>query len=174
MTTDPVCGMSIDEKKVAAHAEHGGTTYYFCSQGCHDKFVADPTAALREPRRVCAPGGRVVLTIWAAPADCEQRDIFKAMRGAPPFPPPDNGPFALSGAEVLEQLLEQGVGLLSVTGTLGGYLNGSPSAVSDIVRWLGRDVYITFYVPNFVLVLLVITAVDLTAMELMGRQRGQV
>ena len=40
--TDPVCGMSIDRKTAAATREHDGTTFYFCSTGCADKFDADP------------------------------------------------------------------------------------------------------------------------------------
>jgi YHS domain-containing protein len=43
MATDPVCGMRVDTDE-AATAEHGGTTYYFCSQPCHDAFVADPSS----------------------------------------------------------------------------------------------------------------------------------
>jgi Cu+-exporting ATPase len=42
MVTDPVCGMRIDSDDAAATAEYEGTTYYFCSQACHDVFVADP------------------------------------------------------------------------------------------------------------------------------------
>jgi len=42
MAKDPVCGMQIDEHKAAVKAEHQGVTYYFCSSGCHQKFVADP------------------------------------------------------------------------------------------------------------------------------------
>ncbi len=42
MATDPVCGMKVDEKQAAAKAEHEGTTYYFCSSGCHKVFIADP------------------------------------------------------------------------------------------------------------------------------------
>jgi P-type Cu+ transporter len=42
MVTDPVCGMRIEDDDAAATAEHEGTTYYFCSQVCHDAFVADP------------------------------------------------------------------------------------------------------------------------------------
>jgi Cu+-exporting ATPase len=41
-TTDPVCGMTVDPSDAAAHAEHRGTDWYFCSQHCHDAFVADP------------------------------------------------------------------------------------------------------------------------------------
>lgn len=44
MVTDPVCGMRIDTEDAAATAEYEGTTYYFCSQGCHDRFVADPAS----------------------------------------------------------------------------------------------------------------------------------
>ena len=42
MVTDPVCGMRIDSDDAAATTEYEGTTYYFCSQACHDVFVADP------------------------------------------------------------------------------------------------------------------------------------
>jgi Cu+-exporting ATPase len=44
MTTDPVCGMRIDPDDAAATAEYDETTYYFCSDACHDAFVADPAA----------------------------------------------------------------------------------------------------------------------------------
>lgn len=42
MTKDPVCGMAIEESKAAATATHEGTTYYFCSQSCKEKFLQDP------------------------------------------------------------------------------------------------------------------------------------
>jgi uncharacterized protein len=38
--TDPVCGMKVDRSK-ALRAEHGGRTYFFCSDGCRSTFVAD-------------------------------------------------------------------------------------------------------------------------------------
>ena len=40
--TDPVCGMEIDSAAAAASEEYGGKTYYFCSEGCHQQFVAAP------------------------------------------------------------------------------------------------------------------------------------
>jgi Cu+-exporting ATPase len=40
--TDPVCGMSVEPAKAAASAEHEGSSYYFCSHGCHAAFTADP------------------------------------------------------------------------------------------------------------------------------------
>lgn len=61
--------------------------------------------------------------------------------------------------------------LLTVTGALGGHLSGSPSAVSQLFRLLGWEVYTTFYVPNFMLALLVLAAVALVGMGVAGRAR---
>ncbi len=60
--------------------------------------------------------------------------------------------------------------LLLVTGALGGHLSGSPSAVSQLFRALGWEVYTTFYVPNFMLALLVIAAIALAGMGIAGRR----
>ena len=43
MVQDPVCHMQVDSQ--APHGgsfEHAGTTYFFCSQKCHDRFAANP------------------------------------------------------------------------------------------------------------------------------------
>jgi Cu+-exporting ATPase len=40
--TDPVCGMTISTDDAVGSAEHGGRTYYFCSQYCHQQFVRNP------------------------------------------------------------------------------------------------------------------------------------
>jgi P-type Cu+ transporter len=39
---DPVCGMEIDSATAVASEEYEATTYYFCSQSCHDSFIAQP------------------------------------------------------------------------------------------------------------------------------------
>lgn len=39
---DPVCGMKVDPNANKPLHEFAANTYHFCSQGCHDKFVADP------------------------------------------------------------------------------------------------------------------------------------
>ena len=39
---DPVCGMSVDTELAAAREEFEGKLYYFCSQGCHQRFLAEP------------------------------------------------------------------------------------------------------------------------------------
>jgi Cu+-exporting ATPase len=42
MATDPVCGMSVDEKSAAAQTNYKGKTYYFCSKECKNTFDANP------------------------------------------------------------------------------------------------------------------------------------
>jgi len=39
LAKDPVCGMSVEETPEALKATAGGTTYYFCSEGCRLEFV---------------------------------------------------------------------------------------------------------------------------------------
>jgi Cu+-exporting ATPase len=39
---DPVCGMSVAIDGAKHVAERSGSTYYFCSAGCREKFVGDP------------------------------------------------------------------------------------------------------------------------------------
>lgn len=51
MERDPVCGMTVDPAKAKAKAEHAGTTYYFCSQGCATRFA-------KEPQKVLAASGK--------------------------------------------------------------------------------------------------------------------
>ena len=41
---DPVCGMTVDPAHAAGSSEYGGTTYYFCSTSCKQRFNADPAA----------------------------------------------------------------------------------------------------------------------------------
>ncbi|MBI1723487.1 MAG: heavy metal translocating P-type ATPase [Gemmatimonadetes bacterium] len=40
---DPVCGMEVAPEKAAGSLEHHGTTYYFCGEGCLEKFRAEAT-----------------------------------------------------------------------------------------------------------------------------------
>ncbi len=42
VTSDPVCGMSIDVA-TAIVVEHDGRTYYFCESACADTFRDDPS-----------------------------------------------------------------------------------------------------------------------------------
>ena len=48
--TDPVCGMTIDPATARGGSfEHSGTTYYFCSSGCREKFIKDPSRYAKSP-----------------------------------------------------------------------------------------------------------------------------
>ena len=63
-----------------------------------------------------------------------------------------------------------GVGLQTLTGTIGGYLAGNPSAVSEIVRRLGWEVFTTFYLPTWMLAVVVAAALILAALGFAGRR----
>src|SRR3989344_2763628 len=52
MATDPVCGMSVDEKSAAGKHAHEGTVYYFCSTDCLGKFKANPAAYVHAEAKV--------------------------------------------------------------------------------------------------------------------------
>ncbi|MCA1334939.1 MULTISPECIES: heavy metal translocating P-type ATPase [Rhodobacterales] len=39
---DPVCGMTVEVKGDTRNQDFGGETYHFCSEGCEEKFRADP------------------------------------------------------------------------------------------------------------------------------------
>lgn len=68
---DPVCGMTVDPATAAHRADHDGETYYFCSAGCREKFVADPARYLNPasaPNEDAAAG-----TIWTCPMHPEVR-----------------------------------------------------------------------------------------------------
>jgi Cu+-exporting ATPase len=42
MAKDPVCGMTVDEKRAAGTSQHKGQTYYFCSPSCKTRFDSEP------------------------------------------------------------------------------------------------------------------------------------
>ncbi len=56
---DPVCGMTVDSASAAGSIEHEGTTYWFCSRHCIERFRADPTRWLAASA-AAAPAPRAV------------------------------------------------------------------------------------------------------------------
>ncbi|MCF1503937.1 cadmium-translocating P-type ATPase [Afifella sp. H1R] len=65
---DPVCGMKVDTSADKPTARHDGQVYYFCSESCHDKFVADPARYLSgETRDEEVPAG----TLYTCPMHSE-------------------------------------------------------------------------------------------------------
>lgn len=61
---DPVCGMSVQPDKSKPTAELAGKTYYFCSDKCHDKFVANPANYLGETVK---PSPSAKASQWTCP-----------------------------------------------------------------------------------------------------------
>jgi Cu+-exporting ATPase len=55
MAVDPVCGMTVDEKKPAAISKYKGMSYYFCSDGCRKKFDKHPEAYLESQSQEESP-----------------------------------------------------------------------------------------------------------------------
>jgi hypothetical protein len=56
-----------------------------------------------------------------------------------------------------------GSALLGITGTLGGHLIGVYTALVDVLRVLGWEVYTTFYLPTSTLLIVVLAAILLAA-----------
>ena len=60
LAKDVVCGMQVRAVDAPARAQYGPETYYFCSDRCHDRFVAQPETFLKlaqssMPNRDAAP-----------------------------------------------------------------------------------------------------------------------
>jgi len=69
---DPVCGMTVDPHTAKHRHEHRGHTYYFCSPGCREKFIANPEKYLAgEKPKEDVPAG----TIYTCPMHPEVRQI---------------------------------------------------------------------------------------------------
>ncbi|HKO44067.1 MAG TPA: heavy metal translocating P-type ATPase [Pyrinomonadaceae bacterium] len=45
---DPICGMTVEPHSAAGSFEYRGTTYYFCSKGCLQKFQQEPERFLQK------------------------------------------------------------------------------------------------------------------------------
>jgi hypothetical protein len=59
-----------------------------------------------------------------------------------------------------------GASQLAATGTLGGHLHGAPAYLSELLRPFGWDVYQTFYLPTWVLVVLAVVIVAMPALAI--------
>ena len=63
--------------------------------------------------------------------------------------------------------------LLGITGTLGGHLVGIYTEVSQALRFLGWEVYTTFYVPTFTVIAIGIAILVLIAIGVLGSRQPQ-
>ncbi|HEU5482031.1 MAG TPA: heavy metal translocating P-type ATPase, partial [Sphingomicrobium sp.] len=68
---DPVCGMEVDTRTAKFRHDLGGTTYYFCSGSCLDKFKTDPDRYLNPQKEFAVPAAEG--TIWTCPMHPEIR-----------------------------------------------------------------------------------------------------
>ena len=68
---DPVCGMTVDPHTAKHRADYRGHTYYFCSAGCRENFVADPQKYLGARQAETVPEG----TIYTCPMHPEIRQV---------------------------------------------------------------------------------------------------
>ena len=75
---DPVCGMTVDPATAKHRWDHQGKTYYFCCNGCLEKFKADPDGYLDggEKPAAAAPAGAMYTcpmhpdVMQEGPGDC--------------------------------------------------------------------------------------------------------
>jgi len=61
--------------------------------------------------------------------------------------------------------------VVTITGTLGGSLTGTPSLVTHSLEYIGWNVYMTFYLPTWMLVLYGLGALALVAIGVAGWRR---
>jgi Cu+-exporting ATPase len=71
---DPVCGMWVDPHTSEHRAEHNGQSYYLCSAGCREKFLADPAHYL-DPSIAAKPKSVPEGTIYTCPMHPEIRQV---------------------------------------------------------------------------------------------------
>ena len=61
--------------------------------------------------------------------------------------------------------------VITITGTLGGSLTGTPSLVTKSLSWIGWNVYMTFYLPTWMLVVFFAGAALLIVIGVIGSKR---
>lgn len=50
---DPVCGMQVEVSSAPATSEHAGRRFWFCSEQCRERFMADPPRYAGRPAARC-------------------------------------------------------------------------------------------------------------------------
>lgn len=73
MALDPVCNMTVEPASAAASEDYNGTRFYFCSAGCHRRFLASPDAYQLSASAPREDQSAHACTVSAANLSAEQR-----------------------------------------------------------------------------------------------------
>jgi SAM-dependent methyltransferase len=99
------------------------------------QFAGDPLRALREAARVTRPGGRVVVSLFAAPERSQGTVVHEAMSAlSPPEQASDHAPYALSAPGNVEAALAAAA--LSVVATGEVVCHWRYASMEDAIRGL--------------------------------------
>ena len=82
---DPVCGMMVDPA-TSLSAEHGGTTYHFCCEGCRTSFVGNPEKYLNAKPFELPVRGFGTTSSASSPSPLEGEGARRADEGFAPHP----------------------------------------------------------------------------------------
>jgi hypothetical protein len=82
------------------------------------------------------------------------------------------GNTAFDGARrwVLLLLALIGISIFATTGTIGGHLVGATTQFSELLKLFGWDVYHTFFVPTWVIAVMVLIGIVCAVLGLKGRR----
>lgn len=72
MVRDPVCMMELDPRKAPATAEYEGKLYYFCSDRCRKKFLAQPKVYINK-----APDMRLTIGLMGSASYKQDPNVAK-------------------------------------------------------------------------------------------------
>jgi Cu+-exporting ATPase len=75
LAVDPVCGMKVDPSTARHKIDHGGETFYFCSERCRTKFEADPAKYVHGKAQQVSPAKVREGTIYTCPMHPQIRQV---------------------------------------------------------------------------------------------------
>jgi uncharacterized membrane protein len=83
------------------------------------------------------------------------------------------GNSAFDGARrwVLILLAVIGISIFAITGTLGGHLVGATTSFSELLMLFGWDVYHTFFVPTWVIAVMMLIGIAVGSLGLMNQRK---
>jgi Cu+-exporting ATPase len=99
---DPVCGMTVQPSTAAGSYLHAGKTYYFCCQGCLERFRADPARYLSPSASTTSPtnmslGGKPFPMMAASPPSQNMSGVIDPVCGMTVDPATAVGSYAYQG-----------------------------------------------------------------------------